>query len=127
MFKLDHVAFQVSDLEQAIQFYTEQLQFSFVSKTINEEHGEAFAYLKLQDFSLELLQNMESPLEERDVKEPYCPHLALGTDNLDELVTYLNEHNIPIVKGPMEIAGMVKWLYIADLDRNVIEFVEWIS
>ena len=33
--------------------------------------------------------------------------------------------DIPVVKGPMEIPGMVRWVYTHDPDRNIIEFVQW--
>ena len=41
--------------------------------------------------------------------------------------TVLENKNVPIIKGPLEISKMVKWLYIANSDNNIIEFVEWVK
>jgi hypothetical protein len=38
----------------------------------------------------------------------------------------LRDQAIAIVKGPLEIPGKVRWLYAADPDKNVIEFVQWL-
>lgn len=127
-FKLDHTAFQVSDLDRSIQFYERILGLELLSKTIDEEHQEAFAYFKLEGGNLELLQslNTENAFQLPDLQSPYCPHLALGCEDLDQLASDLGEKNIYIIKGPLEIPGMVKWLYIADPDNNIIEFVQWL-
>ena len=126
--KLDHIAFGVSNLESAIAFYQNILGLELMSKTIDEEQNEAFAYFKLDGGNLELLQQI-NPVHEfarPTIKPPFCPHLALGTENLDQLVSDLKEKNIDIVKGPLEISGLVKWAYITDPDHNIIEFVQWL-
>ena len=38
----------------------------------------------------------------------------------------LNEKRIPILKGPLEIQGQVRWMYLADPDNNILEFVQWL-
>jgi len=129
--KVDHFAFRVFDLDKAIKFYQEILGLKLLSKTVDENHHEAFAFLELEGGNLELLQLMDennnpAPFEKSEVKQPFCPHLAIKCENLDELVLELVKKKIEIVKGPLEIPEMVKWLYIADFDNNFIEFVEWI-
>ena len=126
--KLDHIAFQVSDLDASITFYNEVLGLTLMSKTIDNEHNEAFAYFELDGGNLELLQNLaEKSFKKHEIKQPFCPHMALGTDDLDQLAADLQKREIPIIKGPLEIEGMVKWLYIADPDKNIIEFVQWLE
>ena len=39
----------------------------------------------------------------------------------------LREKQVILLKGPMEIPGMVCWLYAADPDGNVLEFVQWLQ
>jgi lactoylglutathione lyase len=39
----------------------------------------------------------------------------------------IEEKRIPIVKGPLEIKGAEKWIYISDPDNNVIEYIQWLS
>ncbi len=126
--KVDHFAFRVSDLDASIQFYTEMLGLTLTSKTVDEKHGEAFAFLELDGGNLELLQLLNEPnYPLYDIAKPFCPHLALVSDDLDAMVAQLNMQKIPIVKGPLEIPDMVKWLYIADPDKNIIEYVQWLD
>ena len=129
---VDHFAFRVSDLDKSIKFYQEILGLKLLSKNIDDEHHEAFAFLELDGGNLELLQlldenNQPLYLAIPEVKQPFCPHLALKCDNLDKFISELKDKKVEIIKGALEIPGMVKWLYIADPDNNVIEFVEWIS
>ncbi len=130
--KVDHFAFRVFDLDNSIKFYQDTLDLKLLSKTVDEEHLEAFAFLELEGGNLELLQLLNENIkpiqyEKLEVNQPYCPHLAIKCENLDELVLDLKVKKVEIVKGPLEIPGMVKWLYITDPDNNIIEFVEWIK
>ena len=125
--KNDHIAFQVSDMEAAIAFYTNQLGLRLLSRTQDEAHEEIFAYLELQGGNLELLQKMNHIYQKPAISSAYCPHLALATDNLGQVHERLLAQGVPILNGPNEIAHQVKWLYVADPDNNVIEFVEWLS
>ena len=131
MFQADHFAFQVSDLDQAIQFYTEAFGLRLLLRELDQEHHEAYAFLELDGGNLELLQLLDEnndplPFAKPEVVEPYCPHLALKTEDMDELVAVARQKNIPVVKGPMEISGEVRWIYMRDPDHNVIEFIQWL-
>ena len=130
-FKADHFAFQVSNLDASIEFYHHVLGLKLLSKTVDAAHHEAFAFLELNGGNLELLQLLDEknnplPFKREEIEPPYCPHLAIAVENLDQLVAMLRDKNVEIVKGPLEIPDTVKWLYIADPDRNVIEFVQWL-
>ncbi len=130
--KLDHVALGVSDLDAAVQFYTQKLGLKFMFRELDEQQHEAFAFLELEGGNLELLQGLSEdnrplPYERPEIKPPYCPHIALGTDDLAGVVDLAKAQGIPIVGGPFEIAGQVKWLYLSDPDNHVIEFVQWLK
>jgi catechol 2,3-dioxygenase-like lactoylglutathione lyase family enzyme len=129
--KLDHVALQVSNLDAAIVFYTVKLGLKLLFKTIDETHHEAFCFLQLEGANLELLQSLDNQKEPPSftplpIRPPYCPHLAIATDDLDAQLAKLKNDGVPVVKGPLEIPGKVKWAYIHDPDNNIIEFVQWI-
>lgn len=128
--KLDHVAVQVADLDGAIDFYADRLGLPLLFRELDEEHREAFAFLRLDGGNIELLQKLDAgmkpvSLPAKKVEEPFCPHIAISVSNLDEVIGELERAGIGVVKGPLLIPGKVRWLYVADPDGNVIEFVEW--
>jgi lactoylglutathione lyase len=32
---------------------------------------------------------------------------------------------VPILRGPLEIPGEETWVYFADPDNNVLEYIQW--
>lgn len=126
------MALGVSDLDAAVQFYTEQLGLKFMFRELDEVQHEAFAYLELDGGNLELLQGLTEdiqplPYDRPDIKPPYCPHIAVATEDMNAVVALAQAKDIPIVGGPFEIAGKVKWIYLSDPDHHVIEFVQWLK
>jgi len=125
------MAFRVSDMDAAVEFYVNGLGMKLMFRKTDEEHHEEFAFLELDGGNLELLQllderNRSVAYDRAPAAPPYCPHLALKTDDLDGVVRMLGERQIPILNGPLEIPGSVRWLYVADPDNNVLEFVQWL-
>ena len=128
MIKNDHMAFQVSNMDESIKFYTEALGLRLMFRHVNPAELEDYAFLELGGGNLELLQRLgDEPFEKPSLKPPYCPHLALATDDMEETLKMLREKHIPIVKGPLEIEGAEKWLYVSDPDNNVIEYIQWLK
>jgi len=126
---VDHYAVRTRDIEKSIEFYCDKLGLKLLSKTVDEEHNEIFAFLQLENGMLELLQVIDNDnlFAVPKLKPPYTPHIALKTDDIENSVLLLMQKNIDIVKGPLEIKNLVKWLYIADPDNNIIEFVQWLN
>ncbi len=125
MNKNDHTAFRVSDLDAAVRFYTERLGLRLVFRKSNPEVGEAIALLELEGGNLELIQTLDRPFKTIKLEPPYCPHLAIGTEDMAKTMEMVRAKSIQIVSGPLEIPGEEKWVYLADPDGNVIEFIEW--
>lgn len=128
--KIDHVAVQVADLDRAILFYTESLGLTLMFKELDKHHHESFAFLEVEGGNLELLQSLDDndqPLSfaPPPLKPPYCPHLALRTEDMEKLVAMAKAKNIPIIKGPLINPGLCTWIYLSDPDHNVIEFIQW--
>ena len=122
----DHVAFQVSNIDAAIQFYVGRLGFVLISKAVNPEEQEVYAFLTMDDLRLELIQDLKAgSFQKPVVAPPYCPHLAMETDDMDEAMARLRQAGVVILRGPLKIEGEETWVYFADLDNNVLEYIQW--
>jgi len=122
----DHVAFQVSDMDTALHFYLQKLGFALSFRAVNAEEGEEYAFLTLGDLRLELIQDLDqTEYRKAAIRPPYCPHLAIETDDMEAAVAHLREKEIPIIRGPLAVAGEETWLYFADPDNNVLEYIQW--
>ena len=126
MLRLDHVAVPVSDMEAALQFYGEKLGLKFMFREVDPVEQEDFAYFEVEGGNLELLKSLAHPFDKRDIKPPYCPHLALATSDMSATLRLIQTRGWRLIKGPLKIEGKVTWLYIADPDNNVIEYVQWL-
>ncbi|MEW5719420.1 MAG: VOC family protein [Chloroflexota bacterium] len=128
MTKNDHMAFQVSNMDQSLKFYTETLGLRLLFRHVNVEEQEDYAFLELSGGNLELIQKLDgASYQKPQIKPPFCPHLALTTNDMTQTLGMIAEKHIPIVKGPLEIQGAEKWIYISDPDNNIIEFIQWLS
>ena len=135
MYKVDHFAFFVADMDRAIAFYRDVLGLKLLSRDVDEEHGEEFSFLELEGGNLELLSILPSHRDKsapkQDLSNPksrgYSPHLALTATDLGGLVEKFKKLNVPILEEPLLIPGKVTWMYITDPDGNIIEFVEWLK
>lgn len=127
MNKYDHTAFQVSDLDAAIRFYTKSLGLRLLFRGVNQEEQEAFAFLELDGGSLELIQKLDVSFVKPHVAPPYCPHLALEVEDMSQVLQWIAREGITVVRGPLEIPGEEKWIYVVDPDNNILEYIEWSS
>ncbi len=126
MLRTDHIALPVSDMDEAIKFY-EKLGLPLMSREIDPVQQEEFAFLALQGGNLELLKSLAHSFEKPEIRPPYCPHLALATDDMDLTLKMIEQQRISVIAGPLKIKDKVMWLYVADPDNNVIEFVQWLK
>ena len=122
----DHVAFQVRDMDVSLNFYSEKLDFKLNFRALYEGEGEEYAFLTLGDLRLELIRNLhDSGFRQPAPQPPYCPHLALETDDMAQSVAQLQRNGVPILHGPQVIEGEETWLYFTDPDNNVLEYIQW--
>lgn len=124
--KLDHIALEVSDMDQAIAFYTDKMGFTLASRATNEDQKEEYCFLESDGINLELISDLKkSCREKRQIERPYCPHICFATDDMNKTIEELREKKIEILRGPLEIAGEETWIYFADPDGNVLEYIQW--
>jgi lactoylglutathione lyase len=126
--KNDHMAFEVSNMDASIAFYTQVLGLRLLFRNVNVQEREEYAFLELEGGNLELIQRLDGePFVKPTLRPPYCPHLALTTGDMDATLRLIHERGIPIVRGPLEIAGAERWIYLADPDNNVLEYIQWLE
>jgi lactoylglutathione lyase len=124
--RFEHAAFQVSNMDESLAFYTRKLGLRLISRKTNPEEQEDYAFLELDGGNLELIQRLaDERFAKPAIRPPYCPHFAMVTDNMAKTLAMIKAAQIPIVRGPLEIAGTETWIYISDPDNNVLEFVQW--
>ena len=121
----DHGAFRVRNLDAAIKFYTEKLGFEFLFRNENPQHGEQYAFLAFHDARIELIETVGVDYTPVKPERPFCPHLCFETDDMEKVINMLQENGIEILDGPNEIPGHEAWIYFADLDYNVLEYIVW--
>ena len=124
--KLDHIALEVSNIDKAIDFYTIKLDFSLISRAVNEEQQEEYCFLESKGTSLELITDLKKNYKtKKKVERPYCPHICFATDNMEETVKDILAKDIKIIHGPMKIKDEETWVYFSDPDGNVLEYIHW--
>lgn len=123
--KADHCGFQVRDMDKAIRFYTQKLSFKFDFRGVNKEEKEEYAFLSRGNAKLELIRDMVNEYELPEIKKPYCPHFCIEIEDMEAAVKELKNKNIKIIKGPLKIEGEETWVYFADEDNNVLEYIQW--
>jgi len=117
---IDHVVLQITDRERALHFYTQILGLT-VERVIED----------LQIYQLRCGRNLidlrvlpqGKKLAEKD--ERGIDHLCLMLHgDVDTMVNYLKEHNVPITFGPVELYGATGFgtsMYVLDPDGHTIE------
>ena len=129
--KADHFAYLVSDMDRAIDFYQNKLGLKFLSRDMDEEHGEEFSFFEVEGGNLELLRILDSPSPQVNSLPPdkraNCPHMAFEVDNLEEALAEFQNAGVEIQGGPYEIENKVKWAYMLDPDENILELVNWLN
>lgn len=121
----DHIAFQVSDMDSSIDFYTQKLGFKLKSRSVNENQQEEYAFLDYTDVSLELIRDLREKYRKPQIKKPYCPHFCLEVEDMKSSIEALKKKDIHIVDGPFETKDEETWVYFSDPDNNILEYIQW--
>lgn len=125
--KADHCGFQVRSMDEAIRFYTEKLGFHLDFRAVNEAEQEAYAFVSLGTARLELIQDLVHEYVIPPVKKPFCPHYCIEVSDLATAIADLEAKQIPILKGPLLIEQEETWVYFADPDNNILEYIQWFN
>ena len=136
---MHHTGFVVSDLDAAVQFYQDTIglkirkRYERTGTPIGQVVGYEHAHLKIAlmgagaDHTLELIQYMSPPPDERPTEERAVlggNHLAFLVDDIEATHQTLVRGGATALNPPAEVAPGRKACYMQDPDRNWIELLE---
>lgn len=120
--RLLHTRLRVSDLSEALRFFTEVLGLR-VAERHESPRGSKLAFLAVPggQEEIELCEFKQSgPVQ---VQEDLV-HLAFEVDNLDTILVYLKSKGVPITEGPVVSSSGSRFAFIEAPDRYEIELIE---
>ncbi|WP_317450898.1 methylmalonyl-CoA epimerase [Alkalibacillus aidingensis] len=100
MNKIAHIGIAVSNLEQTIPFYRDQLGLNYQGKELVESEHVKVAFFKIGESAIELLEplNEQSPIAKFiDRKGEGIHHIALDVDDVKSRLEHLKENGIPLI------------------------------
>lgn len=105
---LSHINMPAKNLQKAVEFYTQFLDFEVVEESANS------AIVSFDNLHLKLDSGLEAY-----AKVPVLSFL-LDVDDFTEALQEIEENNIEIAKGPFEIEGGES-VYVVDPSGNLVE------
>ena len=109
-----HTAILVSDLNKAVEFYSNVLGLSKFDNRIPKFPG---IWYQVGEHQIHLIVNPDFVVDTYNQKWGRNPHLAFAVDNLELAKTRLQAHGYPI---QMSSSGRAA-LFVKDPDGNIIE------
>ncbi len=117
---IQHVEVHVSSIEQAKQFYVDQLGLEVL-----EERPELnLLALKAGSVRVSIFGGFEKSENPGDKKTG--THIIFRTENIEETVKELRDRGTVFTGDVFEAPGFIRGIALMDPDRNVIEIVEYL-
>lgn len=110
-----------------LRFTRGKLGFRFLFDGKNEKAAERYAFLDHNGARLELIETEHETYRPSMPEPPFCPHLCFEAENMDSVLKMLRENELTILDGPNEIPNSEQWIYFADPDMNVLEYIVWLD
>jgi methylmalonyl-CoA epimerase len=128
-FRHDHVGISVTDVDAAVEWYSQMLDFGIEHRF--ETHGLTIAFLAHGDAKLELLGGgaTESSPAVTDVADSLNParlhHFCIAVDDLDATLEVLRARKVTILGEPFDVPPIGQRVaFISDNSGNVIEITQ---
>lgn len=117
---IGHVAYNTSNMEQALQFYCNILGFQKAFSIVDDNGNPWINYLLLPGGQfLELFYNRPNMEENSSYS-----HLCLEVDDIHEIAAHLRKYNIPLDTEPCQGKDTNWQCWAKDPDGNRIEFMQ---
>lgn len=123
---IDHVGIRVMNLETSLEFY-QKLGFH-VERSDSQE--QVYVVRHACGIEINLIANGQDDCQQQNVlmdiapKYPGYTHYAIRVESIEEVIHFLEEHNIPLSGGPERFGDGKTSIFIRDPDHNVIEFTQ---
>ncbi len=120
--KLLHTRMRVSDMDQTIDFYTNDLGLEVLEPKISPR-GSHLAFLKVPN-SEELIELCSFPPSGLVTVQEDLVHLAFQVENLDDTIEQLGTKQIRITDGPTTTSSGSRFIFIDAPDGYEVELIE---
>ncbi|NKE72237.1 VOC family protein [Candidatus Manganitrophus noduliformans] len=120
--RLLHTRLRVSDLNQALYFFTEVLDLQ-VTERHDSPRGSKLAFLSVPGGKEEIELCEYKPSGPVQVQEDLV-HLAFEVNHLDAMLVYLKSKGVPITDGPTVSSSGSRFAFIEAPDKYEIELIE---
>jgi lactoylglutathione lyase len=119
--ELLHPCLNVADMDRAVAFYTEELDFS-ESWSFETPDGETENRYLAAENGVELQLSKTEEVDELEQGTAW-DHLAVSVESVDRAFEEINHHGV--VQEPTDVqAAGTRIAFVRDPDGHVIEFVE---
>ncbi|MFV8828013.1 methylmalonyl-CoA epimerase [Alkalihalobacterium sp. APHAB7] len=114
--KIDHIGIAVQSIENALPFYTEQLNLQLLAIEEVASQGVKVAFLKIGESKIELLEPLheQSPIAKFIAKKGEgIHHIALGVEGIQDRINEIKEKGIQMINNePVKGAGGAQVAFI---------------
>ena len=134
---LEHVGITVKDLDKALKFYSEILEFPVLSRKENPELKVAYAQIQIGQSKVEIFSPLEGkpsrprPAEcgmegvgARIRETTGLNHLSINVDNIDAVFEKLKNKGVLFILEPKLMGTGSKIAFFTDPDGTLIELIQ---
>lgn len=120
--KMSFVTITVKNMEESIKFYTEVIRLN-VLKSFSPQSGTNITFLKGDDGGMvELIEYGDN--SQAQEKSRTIVSIGMSVKNLDKEMKNLEEMNVPIIRGPINVPSGERFLFVEDPNGVEIELIE---
>ena len=127
-----HQGISVTDMDRSLKWYSEVLGFEPVSRQFEPGLGATVAFLRRDDFEIELFEYKGSDrndladdrkLPNEDLKYIGTKHVAYAVEDMEEAVTELKEKGVHLATPILNMHGQLV-CFVNDPDGILIELIQ---
>ena len=129
---IDHIGIITNDLQQSVEFYTDVLGFSILTKIEMDDVGFSVIFIEKNGCKIELMgykgkipkrsEGIEIKMGEGSI--PINDHIAFTVDDIGATVTELKEKGVEFALEPIQLEGGMKLSSFKDPNGVLLELVE---